>query len=137
MSEDRQNRDEPWERAVRHKREKEHDDKHSTDVTRQPHNLQAIIIRILVDPVFLDKLIDARSKPDTVGKIRAILQANHYLTGLAEEEIISLVSSIAQLEWENIQNLPIRQIKREILTKLGIKSRFKGIIVDSWLLDGP
>ena len=135
MTEDEKNRDESWRRVVRHKHEKEHDEKHSTDVERQPHNLQAIIIRILVDPEFLDKLIEARSKPDTVGKIRAIMDANHYLTGLSEAEIVPIISKIAQLKWEELQNLPIRQIRKAILSELGIKSRYKSIIIDSWLLD--
>ena len=133
--EKREHKDEPWERAVRHKKEKTHDEKHATDVVRQPHNLQAIIVRILVDPVFLGKLVFARTQSDTVYRISQILEANHYLTGLSQEETNSLVSQIASLRWELIQDMPIKSIKAEILTKLGIKSRYKGIIIDSWLID--
>ncbi len=135
MSEEkRKDKDEPWERAVRHKSEKPHDEKHALDVVRQPHNLQAIIVRILVDPAFLEKLVTARKQSNTVGRITDILDANHYLTGLSQEETNALVSKIASLPWEMIQNMPIKSIKTEILTKLGIKSRFKGIIIDSWLI---
>ncbi|MHA1480437.1 MAG: hypothetical protein ACTSQZ_03330 [Candidatus Thorarchaeota archaeon] len=122
--------DEPWKKAVRYAPKKNED----KDIERQPHNLQAIIIRILVDPEFLQELINAGDNPNAV---KEMLDANHYLTGLSDIEIRMICDKLAKMDWNELQNIPIREIKKKILSELGIKSRLKGVIVDSWLLDGP
>ena len=126
----------PWKKAVRKKSsDKEKAEKEDDDIERQPHNIQAIVVRVLVDPEFLEDMVKA---DDHFESMKKLLSENAYLAGLNDEEADYLVKIlIDKVKWKDIQFMRIKDIKDDLLDRLGIKSRFKSIIIDSWLLGGP
>ena len=129
----------PWKKAVRKKSsEPSKANKEDSDIERQPHNIQAIVIRVLVDPEFLEDMVSAQNDRDKFNAMKKLLSENAYLAGLNDEEADYLVKILLdRVKWNDIQNMKVKEIKDDLLDKLGIKSRFKGIVVDSWLLGGP
>ena len=129
----------PWKKAVRKKsKDSSKHPNEDDDRYRQPHNIQAIVIRVIVDPDFLEAMINAQESNDKVQAMNKLLSEHGYLAALTDNEAEYLVGIILdRVRWKDIKNLRVHEIKDDLLGKLGIKSRFKGIIIESWLLDGP
>ncbi|MHA1576719.1 MAG: hypothetical protein ACTSU3_05100 [Candidatus Thorarchaeota archaeon] len=127
----------PWKKAVRKK--SKDSSKHGDEddrIERQPHNIQSIVIRVIVDPAFLESMIAAQNLGGSA--MKELLSENGYLAALTDNEAEYLVKILmSKVKWKDVKNLRVHEIKDDLLDKLGIKSRFKGIIIDSWLLGGP